>query len=238
MSTTYGSWKTVKQSPVQIFGAKELEEVMREFTEENSDLVKAMQKSVASAVNRYVKPYLYEIARSEYTAKDDVLRDTSDKIRAKKATTQYGRTLVLKSNRIQLSKFHVIPNEPPNQKGIRVEDRIPGPVVQVRQDELHPAMRGIIIAKMESGHIGLFYRIPGTKAKPKTLPNGKVVQREKIKELISLSMSEMIREGLKIENEDKLGIAAIREDITKQIQKSVTRAKKRYMKKMAQEAGT
>ena len=99
-------------------------------------------------------------------------------------------------------------------------------------------MRGIIVAKMESGHIGLFRRLPGTKAKPKTLPNGRVVQRQKIEELVSLSMSEMIREGMKIENEDKLGIAAIREDIFRQIQKSVNKAKARYIKKMAQEAGT
>lgn len=239
MSTGEKTGKVIREAPVKIFGAKELEEVMREFTEENSDLVKAMQKSVASAVNRYVKPYLYEIARSEYTAKDDVLRDTSDKIRAKKATTQYGRSLVLKSNRIKLSKFDINPTSPPNQKGIPVRDRIPGPFVQVRKDAAMPdMMRGVIVAKMQSGHIGLFYRIPGTKAAPKTLPNGKVVQRQKIKELISLSMSEMIREGLKVANEDKLGIAAIREDITRQIQKSVTRAKKRYIKKMAQEAGT
>lgn len=235
MSARYNSGSPVQ---VKLFGAKELEEFMREFTEENGELVKAMQKSVASAVNQYVKPYLYEIAKKEYTAKEEALRDTSDKIKSKKAATQYGRTLILKSNRIQLSRFDINPTSPPNQKGIPVRDRIPGPFVQVRKDAAMPnMMRGVIVAKMDSGHIGLFRRIPGTKAKPKTLPNGRTVQRQKIEELVSLSMSEMIREGLKIENEDKLGIAAIREDIFRQIQKNVNKAKARYIKKMAQEAG-
>lgn len=217
---------------VQIYGADELKAVMKEFTAENGDMVKAMRSAVTRAVNKQVKPYLYDIAKKEYTAGEDDLKDTS-KISSSKTDTEYGRAVRLRANRIQLSKYYVTPTNPPMQKGIPVKSRIPGPVVAVRQGEVPKLMKGVIVAKMESGHIGLFERLPGTKAKPKTLPNGKTVQREKIRELISLSMTEMIRKGMKVPDENKMGIAAIRKNITEQIRKNVISAQKRYKAKMA-----
>lgn len=220
---------------VQIYGVEELQTVMREFESENAELVKQMRSAVTRAVNKHVKPYLFEIAKKEYTAGDDELKKTT-KISNRKATNTYGRVIRLQANRLQLSKFDVNPSTPPNQKGVPVKDRIPGPVVRVKEKLVPDLMEGVIVAKMDSGHIGLFRRLPGTKARPKMLSNGKVMQREKIKELISLSMSEMIRKGLNVPDQNKIGVEAIRRDITDQIRKNVEAAQKRYRAKMAQEA--
>lgn len=227
--------KVLKQGAVTLYGVDELEEVMREFTEENGDLVKQMRSAVSRAVNKTVQPYLWELAQNQYTASNRTLHDSTDKIRTSKATNTYGRVVRVRSNRLGIQQYRISPKVPVKQKGIPMSARFPTPKFQIKQASADKTIANSFIARMESGHIGLFERVPGY-AKPKTLPSGKTVTYTKIKELISLSVSEMIRKGLKVPDENKLGIAAIREDITKQIRKNVERARKRYYKKMQEGA--
>lgn len=231
--------KTAAQiGAIEIAGADEFASLMTDIGATGSGdagLDKSMQRAVASAVRKYVLPYLYETAKREYAVKPGAV-EASAKITNTKAYTGTGRVLRVRSNRMQLVRFDVNPTSPPPQRGLSPADRIPGPIVTVRRGELPTLMRGVIVAKMDSGHIGLFERLPGTKARPKTLPGGKVVVREKIHELISLSMAEMIR-AHGIDKADKEATAEIREQLFREIQKKVNKAKAKYRKKMAQQNG-
>lgn len=228
---------------VQIFGVEELQAFMRDLEDKDGSLVKEMRASVKKAINKTVKPYLYQIAREEYTATKKTLNPET---KVKRSSEVYGHVLRLESNRVPLYGFKVSPKGVQDQKGRRLKDtikdpetgeqinnkgekRIKGPKVRVRQLSPPSLMEGVFVAKMKSGHIGLFKRLKGVPAP--TNP-----KKEKIEELISISMAEMIRYQLKIRKEDKLGVEAIRRDLFAQIEKQVEEAKEKYKAKMAQEA--
>lgn len=231
--------KTAAQiGAIELAGAGEFAALMQDIGATGSGdagLDKSMQRAVASAVKKYVLPYLYDTAKREYVAKSGAV-EASAKVTNAKAAIGPGRVLRVRSNRMQVVRFDVNPTSPPPQRGLLPEDRIPGPIVTVRRGELPTLMRGVIVAKMDSGHVGLFERLPGTKARPKTLPSGRVVVREKIRELISLSLAEMIR-AHGIGKAEKQAQDEMRKEIFAEIQKSVNKAKKRYQKKMAKQNG-
>lgn len=232
------SARSISQGSVRVIGAEGFAAAMDELGAAgtgNAGLDKAMSRAISSAVKKYVMPQLYEVAKREYTAKQGALEGAT-KIKNTKAYRGTGRVLKVTGNRLQLVRFDVNPTSPPPQRGVRVADRIPGPIVTVRQGRLPSLLRGVIVAKMDSGHIGYFERLPGTKARPKALPSGRVVVREKIHELISLSMAEMIR-AHGIGASDEKAQKEIREAIYREIAKSVNKAKTRYAKKIAKGEG-
>lgn len=234
-----------RSAEVQIYGVEELQAFMRDLESKDGELVKEMRASVKKAINKTVKPYIYQIAREEYTASGKTWKSASES-KVKKADSVYGHVLHVRSNRIPVYGFRLSPKKVQDQKGKRVTGkitdpktgeekrakgpkRIKGPKVQIRREADRKMMGGVFVAKMSSGHIGLFHRKKG-------VPSKSNPKKEKIEELISISMKEMLQKQMKIPREDKLGITAIREDLNNRIRENVKAAQEKYKAKMAQEA--
>ena len=217
-----------REGIVSVYGAEELKEVLADFSSADGELMKRMNAAVKRAMNKTVKPYLMGIAEKEYAVKSGALAE-SVKFGSMKSQTGVGHVLKLRSNRLGIAQFDILPSHPENQKGKPVKDRYSGVIARVRRGAPRE-MKGTFVARMSSGHIGVFQRVrPRVTAK---------TGNAKIRELISLSMAEMIRAQKKALDGSKMGVPEIRRELTEQIRISVEKAKASYQRKMAREGAS
>ena len=213
---------------LEIYGVDELKAAMDEIASETGEPVKAIRAAARKAAIQVVKPYLYESAGAEYTAKPSELKKRA-KISAKSASNLYGYILRVESNRLGLERFERKPKGVPKQAGKRiVKRRIV--VSRPKRDGSEKEMKGIFIARMKSGHVGLFRR---TAEYEQTQTDTGIVKKQKIQELISLSLSEMSRKTLKNPDPKRTGIEDMQKAYIRAVRENIDTAKRKREAKEA-----
>ena len=176
-----------------------------------------------------VKPYLYESAGAEYTAKKGAIKNQA-KITAKRASNLYGYTLQVQANRLGLERFERKPRGVPKQAG-KKRARRKIIVTHPKQGGAEKEMKGIFAARMESGHVGLFRRTDEITVEPKE--GGGTVRKQKIQELQSLSLAEMAKKTLKKSDPKKIGIDDLQKAYIKAVRDAIEEAKQKQKAKEA-----
>ena len=152
-------------------------------------LCKSILGSYPSALHRALKNSILDAARAakaqinrEILARYDISRSNLKAAYSVRTVTpkQEGAEdrggLVVSSNRIPVMKFNVVPQEVPSQKGIPVNRRAILSTVVVKGQQI-TARPNRFLAKMSSGHLGVFHRTG---------------EGKKIAEEFRISVSEMI----------------------------------------------
>jgi len=124
----------------------------------NKALVRALNDALAKAKTQSKR----EIT-AIYATKQRQVADMMRPIKASESRLQ--ARLVFSGFRLPLMKyFKVTPAAPPSQKGVPVSARTPATILVRKDTGAHVSKRGFV-AKMASGHIGLFERMPGMQTK-------------------------------------------------------------------------
>ena len=214
---------------VEIYGVDELKDALAEIASETGSGVKEIRAAARKAAVRVVKPYLYESAGAEYTAKKGEIKKRA-KITAKRASNLYGYALQVQANRLGLERFERKPKGVPKQAGKKVIKR-KTVSTHPKRDGADKEMEGIFIARMKNKHVGLFRRTEKTATVP--TKSGGVARKQKIEELVSLSLAEMARKTLKKADPKKTGMEDLKKAYLQVVRDAIEEAKQKQKAKEA-----
>jgi hypothetical protein len=158
-------------------------------------LIPALEKTVRKTTE-FLKEEIPRVLIARYAISEPSLRDQSHRARwsmkaeytREEGSIVDGRILV-QGTRMPVMRFDVHPRYVPVQKGIPVKDR-QQVTVTVRRGSSQVGAPNVFIAKMKSGHIGVFRRKPD--ATHRRRPDGQRTQLN-ITEEYMLSVPEMLR---------------------------------------------
>ncbi len=126
-----------------------------------ADMPKAVPKAAARAINRAAtaaKTEAWKQIKKDYTIKQTYVRKAWDKI-TKATASNLSAKLISRGPVMALSYFKIKPKSPPKR-------RPKNPVyAQVRNDG-GGTIRGAFVARMKSGHTGVFHRTRGNQSLP------------------------------------------------------------------------
>lgn len=144
----------------------------------------AQDEAVAQILNRY------EISRANLMSNS---RNGRWRFRPKYPTeTQLSGGILVTGTRMPVMRFSVIPSTVPNQKGIPVDSRTPIEIRIVKKGRAQIGKPNRFLAKMRSGHIGVYKRkIPNPGGPRRKRSDGQMTQLP-ISEEYMLSVPEML----------------------------------------------